>query len=442
MTSQSISTQTACPIVQAVSFLLTQVASRPLVLAFSGGMDSTVLLHELARQKAVLTAVHIHHGLQDAADDWIVHCHDQAQVRSIPFFGVRVRVANVSRRGLEDRARAARYAALWQQVESGGVLVTAHHQRDQAETFLLRALRGAGVAGLGGIKAWQQREHGRVLARPLLSVSYADMHAYAQREGLVWIEDPTNQDDFASRNRMRNEVLPILNRLNPQVEFQLAVAASHAQEAHALLQMMAGEDWQKCCGDDAFSWRIDVWRAMPWLRAKNALMFNWQERTGGSLSLAQWQQIEQQFYLASRVDAHPRFCWQGWCLLIDAAKGYCLPETAMIVSQTIVNWQCNDRESLSWGELAYLVGKTPSSNRWLTIKPRQGGEAIKTKQGTQTLKKWLQTQQIAAWQKVMWPVVYDAQSNQLLGWANMPERKKKKKSSMIMINWRLSGHQE
>jgi len=433
--------QTACPIAQAVSFLLTQTGSRSLVLAFSGGMDSTVLLHELAKQKANLIAVHIHHGLQAIADDWLVHCQAQAQARSIPFYGVRVQVADTKRRGLEDRAREARYAALWQQVALDGVLLTAHHQRDQAETFLLRALRGAGVAGLGGIKSWQNRDAGRSLVRPLLSVSYRQMQDYANKEGLSWIEDPTNNDGFALRNRVRHEVLPMMTSLAQQSESQLAMAAQHSQEASVLLQLVGQEDWLKCRLND-FSWDVFMWRAMPWLRAKNALMTVWQSQAGVSLSVAQWQQVEQQFYDVGRDDAHPRFCYQGWCLLIDGAKGYFLPESAMLVPNAIVNWQFSGTEQQAWGKLASLVGNNALTHRGLTIKSRQGGETIKTTQGMKTLKKWLQMQGFPAWQKEMWPVVYDAQTNALLGWANMPEDWWTDKIVRVRVKWRLSDHQE
>lgn len=410
---------TACPIAQAVSFLLGQTSSRPLVLAFSGGMDSTVLLHELAKQQAHFTAIHIHHGLQLVADEWVAHCQQQASNRGICFKSIRVQVSEATRRGLEDRAREARYAALWQQVEENGVLLTAHHQRDQAETFLLRALRGAGVTGLGAIKLWQERDLGRTLVRPLLSISFVDMQNYAQREGLHWIDDPTNDDDFALRNRIRRKLIPLLNELQPQSEQQLATSAQHAQEAQFLLQMLGREDWQKCQVSE-FRWDICVWRALSWPRAKNALMLLWQDRTGSTLSVVQWQQIELQFYRIGRDDAHPRFCWQGWCLLIDGGKGYFVPEATFLVPAAMLNGSLIRSSNLTWGSLGILT-RSGQSELLVSIKPRQGGEVIQTENGSRTLKKWLQEQSIPAWQKAIWPVVYDAQSNVLLGWANMPD---------------------
>ncbi len=410
--------QTACPIAQAVSFLLTQTGSRSLVLAFSGGMDSTVLLHELAKQKANLIAVHIHHGLQAIADDWLVHCQAQAQARGIPFVGIHVQVADTKRRGLEDRAREARYAALWQQVALDGVLLTAHHQRDQAETFLLRALRGAGVAGLGGIKSWQNRDVGRSLVRPLLSVSYRQMQDYANKEGLLWIEDPTNNDGFALRNRVRHEVLPMMTSLAQQSESQLAMAAQHSQEASVLLQLVGQEDWQKCRLND-FSWDVFTWRAMPWLRAKNALMTVWQCQAGVSLSVAQWQQVKMQFYDVGRDDAHPRFCYQGWCLLIDGDKGYFLSDKMLSVPEEIVAWEVNDKKQMTWGEWSVLT-VVDLSHQSITVVARKGGEKIQTVLGNKTLKKWLQSQPIPVWQKIYWPVIYDTKTGNLLGWANMP----------------------
>jgi tRNA(Ile)-lysidine synthase len=414
------SNRTACPIVQAVSSLLDKTGSRPLVVAYSGGMDSTVLLHALARLKAPVSAVHIHHGLQAVADDWVIHCQQQAEGYGISLSVGYVQVGNASRRGLEDRAREVRYDALWQQVEPNGVLLTAHHQRDQAETFLLRALRGAGVAGLGAIQAWQDRDHGRSLVRPLLSVSYSDMQGYAQREGLTWIEDPTNGADFALRNRVRNQVLPLLHQLQPQCEAQLAMVASHAQEAAALLQLMAEEDWRRC-QLTSLTWDVLAWRALPWIRAKNTLMAQWQTRAGLALSAAQWLQIKQQFYDVVQDDAHPRFCWQGQCLLVEGMVGYWLSEAVLRKPEPIMAWALQEGTDKKWGMIARLVGASIDQKGVLVdIKPRQGGEVMTTAQGSKRLKKWLQEQQVPAWKKAHWPVVYDAQSGQLLGWANMP----------------------
>lgn len=424
--------QTACPIVQAVSLLRTQIGARPVVLAFSGGMDSTVLLHELSRQKCALLAVYIHHGLQSVADDWLAHCRVQAENRQIPFCAIRVQVADVSRRGLEDRAREARYAALWQQVAPDGVLLIAHHQRDQAETFLLRALRGAGVSGLGAMRAWQVRDDGRLLLRPLLSVSYLDMRAYAEREGLTWIEDPSNQDDFALRNQIRNQLLPVMQRLQPQYAQQFAMAAHHAQEAQVLLNMVGQEDWKQC-QLSRFTWDIACWQALPWIRAKNALMILWKDKDI-LLSTVQWQQIEQQFYAWHDVQTHPRFCWQGWCLLIDAGLGYFLPESVFMRPDRLRDTPLDQKQVYLWSELGVLSFSSQSRTA-LLVKPRQGGESLQTAQGTKTLKKWLQTEQLPMWQKVHWPVVYDAQSNVLLGWANMPAHWWHDGVVLVKIDW-------
>jgi tRNA(Ile)-lysidine synthase len=388
-------------------------------------MDSTILLHELSKQKASFTAVYIHHGLQLVADEWVIHCKQQASNRAVSFRSVRVQVPESTRRGLEDRAREARYGALWQQVEESGVLLTAHHQRDQAETFLLRALRGAGVAGLGAIKLWQERDLDRALVRPLLSISFVDMQNYAQREGLHWIEDPTNCDDFALRNRIRKKLIPLLSELQPQSEQQLAMSAQHAQEAQALLQILGREDWQKCQLSN-FRWDVCAWRALPWSRAKNALMTLWYDRLGVSLSVAQWQQIEYQFYVVRLDSSHPRFCWRGWCLLIDGGEGYFLSESSLTQPDSIVGWFAQDSSNQVWGDWAKLMYQS-STAQAVTIKPREGGESIKTVYGTKTLKKWLQQQAVPAWQKRYWPVVYDAQTLVLLGWANMP------------LNWSQSG---
>ncbi len=428
-----------CPIERAVANLLIKTGKRPLTLAFSGGMDSTVLLHELVKQNALVFAVHVHHGLQAVADEWVKHCQTQAQQRNVVFRVCYVQVSEKNRRGLEDKAREARYEALWEQVGSSGVLLTAHHQRDQAETFLLRAMRGAGVVGLSSIKAWQEREDKRSFVRPLLSVAYLDMQAYAIRKNLSWIEDPTNNDDFAMRNRVRYQLLPLMNQLYPQCETQLANAAAHLQEAQQLLNIVADEDWQKI-SINRYQWRMDAWRALPWIRAKHVLMKIWHDRTASRLSLVQWQQIEQQLYMTIREGSHARFCYQGWCLLSEGAWGYCLPEEALSVPNEILQWH-NGIGIQAWGNLACL--SRVNDDTVFDVKPRKGGETIKTAQGTRTLKKWLQKQPLSAWQKAHWPVIYDAKTNSLLGWANMPDTWWQTDSTQVTLAWfpLEEGHQ-
>ena len=207
-------------------------------VALSGGLDSTVLLHRLTAQRTPrLHAVHVHHGLQKAADDWVRHCRALCRALDVPLTVKRVRIPPRAPEGPEAVARAARHAALRSVLKAGDVLALAHHRDDQAETVLLRALRGSGVAGLAAMREWAPP-----LWRPLLNTPRAELRAYAETHGLRWIEDPHNQDPRYARSWLRAQLLPMLRERWPQADEALARLARHAAEAQELLDERAAAD--------------------------------------------------------------------------------------------------------------------------------------------------------------------------------------------------------
>ncbi|HEY1076887.1 MAG TPA: tRNA lysidine(34) synthetase TilS, partial [Fontimonas sp.] len=201
----------------------------------------------LARPRAgwprplVLQAVHIHHGLQAAADDWAEHCAVQCRQWRIPLRTLRVQVVPDGR-GLEAAARAARYAALAALLAPGDLLVTAHHRDDQAETVLFRSLRGTGIGGLGAMRELEPLAGGQ-LWRPLLATPRAALRAYAQAHGLSTLHDPHNQDRRLARAFLRHDVMPLLQTRFAAAD-NLARLARHAQAAEGLLAELALLDAQ------------------------------------------------------------------------------------------------------------------------------------------------------------------------------------------------------
>ncbi|MEO9333080.1 tRNA lysidine(34) synthetase TilS [Ectopseudomonas guguanensis] len=225
-------------------------------IAFSGGLDSSVLLHLLAawarrEELPTLSAIHIHHGLQSAADAWPEHCAKLCARLGIPLDIVRVQVAPGA--SLEQAARRARYAAFAERLGSGEVLLGAQHRDDQAETLLFRLLRGAGVRGLAAMPASRSLGRGTLL-RPLLGCSRAELQAYAQNHGLAWVEDPSNVDERFSRNFLRRQVMPLLAERWPQVTASLARSAGHLSEAQQLLEELAEMDLLAARGICALPW--------------------------------------------------------------------------------------------------------------------------------------------------------------------------------------------
>lgn len=240
-------------------------AATPCVaVAYSGGRDSTALLHATA-SAAVLTAqsgqgvrtvaLHVHHGLSAQADAWQAHCEQQCRDWAslglpIEFQHRRLLGAPATGQSVEAWARAGRYAALDEMARACGasILLLAHHRRDQAETFLLQALRGAGVAGLAGMPR-QQLRAGLTWARPWLDAPREHIDAYVSAHGLRHIEDESNGDARYARNRLRLRLWPSLVAEFPQAERSLAQASAWSQQALALANEIGAEDVQR--------WSID-----------------------------------------------------------------------------------------------------------------------------------------------------------------------------------------
>jgi len=213
----------------------------PLKIAYSGGLDSHVLLHALSRLRDDgwrLSALHVDHGLQPAAGAWARHCEQVCRELALPITIERIEVRGIREHGLEAAARRARYACLARHVGPGEVLLTAHHQDDQAETLLLQLLRGSGVHGLAAMPAIAAFTAGRH-ARPLLEFPRRALLAYATAAGLKWIEDDSNRDDRLARNFIRNRLTPVIEERWPGAARRLGRSARHAAEAAALLDEIA-----------------------------------------------------------------------------------------------------------------------------------------------------------------------------------------------------------
>jgi tRNA(Ile)-lysidine synthase len=221
-------------------------ASGDLCVAFSGGLDSTVLLAALAELKSrgwlpAIRALHIDHQLQPDSGNWSERCAETARKLGVPFASERVVVSPAGGQGVEAAARAVRYAALYGSLAVGEALLTAHHADDQLETVLLALMRGAGVRGLSGMPrcapagaGWHQR--------PLLDHSRADLESWARERGLSWIEDPTNREPRYRRSYLRHEVLPALRATWPGAASVASRSAAHLAEAGELLDELARLD--------------------------------------------------------------------------------------------------------------------------------------------------------------------------------------------------------
>lgn len=261
----------------------------PLAVAYSGGADSTALLHAAARRwPGQVHALHVHHGLQHAADDFEAHCAATCTLLEVPLHVGRVDARHAPGESPEDAARRARYATLAELARSRDLqhVALAQHADDQVETMLIALSRGAGLDGLAGMPRQIQR-HGVDFHRPLL-----DVHADALREWIAdsrtpHIDDPSNADLRYTRNRIRQQVLPALAAALPQFRETFARSARNAAKASALLSDVGARDLAEAGSPPALS----VLRALSRERLANALR-HWLKREHGAMpSEAQLEQL-------------------------------------------------------------------------------------------------------------------------------------------------------
>lgn len=243
-------------------------------VAYSGGLDSSVLLHVLVKLTAVLPleiqACHIHHGLSDHADTWSTHCHQICASLDVPLKQISVKVSQNAAEGLEAAARQARYQALYS--DWNDWLVLGHHADDQAETLLFRLCRGAGVTGAACMRGI---DRSRRLLRPLLTESRACLESYARAEGLAWVEDDSNPDLRFSRNYLRHNVVAPLRARFPAAVDKLASSAALFDESDKLLSELANED--SCRIQPGVLGSRERFRALTRSRARNLLRFWWRD---------------------------------------------------------------------------------------------------------------------------------------------------------------------
>ncbi len=231
-----------------VNFLLTEdwidtlVHYQTLFVGLSGGLDSTVLLHAMAKQPKLsgkLQAVHVHHGLSVNASEWQEHCRHYCDALSVPFLSHKVEFD--SRTNIEENARMARYQVFSSLLNENDCLLLGHHADDLAETVLLQLFRGAGIDGMAAMPPQYKWSKG-TLARPFLHYSREMLAAYALRNHLNWIEDESNLNNDYSRNYLRNCIIPELRKKWPAVVENLGRSAAHCQQAKSNLEALAELD--------------------------------------------------------------------------------------------------------------------------------------------------------------------------------------------------------
>lgn len=380
---------------------------RQVLVGFSGGLDSSVLLQLLASTPSMhagLRAIHVHHGLQPRADDWSAHCEALCAALGIPLRVVRVEVQRDAGLGPEGAARAARHAAFAAELHDDEVLALAHHRDDQAETFLLRALRASGPDGLAAMHGW--RRHGRGwLWRPLLATPRAELRTHALGTGLDWIEDPSNADTAPDRNFLRHALLPLLQERWPQAGAALARSAALCAEAGELLDAEDARALVAASSGEAGTLDVAALLALPVARRARALR-RWIAGLGlPPLPASGLAAIEAEL-LTAAPDAQARFEWSGavvqrWRGLLHAGI-----QRAPLPEDWHSEWDGTGPLALPGGGSLRLQGASRFEAP-LLVHARRGGERILLpgREHAHALKHVLQDLDVPPWVRRRMPLL-------------------------------------
>ena len=397
------------------SLLQEAVASGPdgaspaaLLVGYSGGLDSTVLLHALAMaHPGKVRAIHVHHGLHPEADGWAIHCERTCDALGVPLVVARVDVADIAA-GPEAAARAARHTAFHAHLHEGEWLALGHHRDDQAETFLLRALRGSGPDGLAAMRPWRRFGAG-TLWRPLLGIGRDALLAYARAHGLAWIDDPSNDDDAFDRNFLRNGVMPLLRKRWPQADAVFARSAALCESAHALLADNDLADLERVRGGDASARLLSIEALLRLPQGRRARVLRLWVHTLGLPPLPHdgIRRIEAEV-LAGGHDAQPRYDWsvariQRWRRLLHAgSRQLSFPPGWMRL------WDGRMPLLLPEGSRLSLSGGS-GFRQPVMVRPRLGGERIDLpfRSHSHALKHVLQEHSMPPWDRQRLPLLLD-----------------------------------
>lgn len=387
-------------------------------VAFSGGLDSTLLLQAASACHPSVTALHINHQLQPNHQQTEQFCRDVCEQLGVELSVARVDVPVGARGagGLEDAARTARYEVFHNTLNPGDMLLMAHHADDQAETVLFRLLRGSGVSGLAGMPKTRPLGKG-TLYRPWLGVSRDRLEQVATKLGVRWVEDPSNQSRQFDRNYLRHSVLPGLKDRWPGLLKRVAHSARSCAESDQLNQRLAELQWQTC--SDGGRLAIEPFSALSVLERRNLVRWWIQSEGFPPPAFAGWDQVLAEL-LEAGEDREPELRGDGFSLRRYRGHIYLVPdnppapEPVALTPGSPVRWP---------GWLLSLEAVAPAEQQTtpppIRVSTRQGGERVRLAPGkpSRALKTWLQEQSVPPWERSVLPLVWrqTSEGEELIG---------------------------
>lgn len=386
-----------------------------LLVAYSGGLDSTVLLHLIVQAKRGLKlstpiiAVHVNHQLSANANSWQRHCESVCNSLNIAYSSERIEIKK-SDKGLEAAARDARYKVFETLIQPNDILLMAHHSNDQAETFLLRLLRGAGALGLSAMRAERTLASGK-LWRPLLEVSRNELEIYASNNNLQWVEDDSNVSLDFDRNFLRHEIVPILLPRWPQVIKQLQATSTRLRETHHLLSDLAAIDFESLDErPERYGHSIDHHKCtlLSAGRISNLLRYWCKQRGFETPSSYQLSQIQRQFFSGGTPLSSALVAW-GTCECRQFNKRFYLMPSLASFHPPIAPVSMGGHRKVQLGVAGELVlNRAVLKAQNLSVRWRRGGERCQPidRVHSQTVKKLLQEYRLETWLRDRVPLIY------------------------------------
>ena len=414
-----------------------------ILMGFSGGLDSSVLIHLLSQMRAKLNfklkAIHVHHGLSSSADDWLNFCKEKCKLLDIEFHSEKVKINEKTSLGIEGEARKLRYKAIKETQKD--IVALGHHQNDQAETLMLQLLRGAGLKGLAAMPEFDSK---RKFWRPLLYIKKDTLEKYAKDKKIEYIKDESNQDINFDRNFIRKKVLPLIESRYPSSIETMSRSAINISEGHHLNELVALDDSKSVMSDDGKYLFITDLKSLPKIRAIN---------------LIRWWLSFNNLLMPSRRNIDELY---KQILLIkrDTSLNLKISDDASIRAYNnklfIVSLDINPSKfDLKWSgqEELYLPNKTKLQFikikegglslsklgvKTLRVRSRAGGEKLKpfSDQPSRSLKYLFQTADIPIWERGQIPLIFA--KNQLVAVPNLAIQHKYKSikgEEGYQINW-------
>ena len=404
-----------------IEAILSDSRGKTVWVAYSGGLDSHVLLHGLATANKLsnvrLKAVHINHQLQADAKKWGQHCQATAQELAVELTLIDVTITARDKRGTEAAARQARYAALANVLSAGDMMLTAHHQQDQAETILLQLLRGAGPKGLAAMPVLMPLGLGQ-LYRPLLAVSQQELRRYAAYHHLSWINDPSNTDTHFDRNYLRKILWPLISERWPSAEKTLSRSARHCADSDNLLQQLAQQDILAIAADKVGQGILPIagLLSLPAVRARNVLRYMIARQGRELPSTARLDAILKHVCRA-REDKQPEITWPGGIIRRYRQQLFCLDNqpTYPFISECLTAPKSLDLSSgqhIDWALCTKVGISMQQFQQGIRIRSRRHGDRIQLigRKHHHQLKRLWQTWSVPPWMRDEIPLIVQGET--------------------------------